>query len=121
MSESPPEQTTACQALQKILDWCNAYPIEVFPDPDLGAIRELIGENAMSCLHASWARHLLQGIARHARSGLGVQNVESDAAERLRFALRQLLDQVIAGGFLTATHYNWPKAIAEAQQALEDT
>ncbi len=58
------------RALRQILDWCEAYPIEVFPEPDLGAIRKKVGDSQMSRLHASWARHLLAGIAGYARGGL---------------------------------------------------
>jgi hypothetical protein len=57
-------------ALRRIQSWCDAYPIEAFPEPDLKAIREKIGDSAMSALHASWARHILKGIARHAQKGL---------------------------------------------------
>ena len=42
-------------------------------------------------------------------------------SDQLRVALRQLLQEVIAAGFETATDYNWPKAIADAKAALELT
>ncbi len=58
------------EALCRIQDWCGAYPIEAFPEPDMTAIREKLGDGPMAALHASWARHLLDGIARHAREGL---------------------------------------------------
>jgi hypothetical protein len=38
--------------------------------------------------------------------------------DKLFAALSQLLHEVIAAGFLTATDYNWPKAIKDAQDAL---
>jgi hypothetical protein len=38
--------------------------------------------------------------------------------ELLRAALKQLLDEVIAAGFDSATDYNWPKAIKDARYAL---
>ncbi len=66
----PAEQTTEIEALHKILAWCEAYPEAVFPEPDLGWIKDQIGAGAMSALHAHWARHLLDGIARYAREGL---------------------------------------------------
>jgi hypothetical protein len=71
----PPEQTTEheermAEALRRIQGWCDAYPVEVFPEPDLDAIRSQIGDGPMSSLHAAWARHLLKGIATYARQGL---------------------------------------------------
>jgi hypothetical protein len=38
--------------------------------------------------------------------------------EQLYEALAQLLAEVEAAGFRTATDYNWPKAIADAQNAM---
>jgi hypothetical protein len=58
------------EALQRIIDWCEAYEVEIFPAPDLETVRAQIGDNAMSRLHAAWARHLLSGIAGYAREGL---------------------------------------------------
>jgi hypothetical protein len=58
------------EALRQILDWCEAYPVDMFAEPDLKAIQAQIGDSAMARLHASWARHLLGGIAEHARRGL---------------------------------------------------
>jgi hypothetical protein len=40
---------------------------------------------------------------------------------RLRVALEQLLDEVVAAGFESATDRNWPKAIADAKAALGRT
>lgn len=57
-------------ALHRILGWCEAYPIETFPEPDMMAIRRVLSDDKISSLHAYWARHLLDGIARHAREGL---------------------------------------------------
>jgi hypothetical protein len=57
-------------ALWSIKQWCEAYPVEVFPEPDLAAIREKIGDSAMSKLHASWVRHILSGVKRHVDAGL---------------------------------------------------
>ncbi len=58
-------------ALRSIKRWCEAYPLEVFPEPDKAAIRALIGDDRMAALHASWARQILTGIARYVREGLG--------------------------------------------------
>lgn len=73
---APPESTEdrldrALDALHAIKQWCDAYPIDIFPEPlDLAAIREKIGDSEMSRLHASWARHITACIARHVQGGL---------------------------------------------------
>jgi len=43
---------------------------------------------------------------------------KEQAAPLLYDALKQLLHEVLEAGFETATDYNWPKAIADAQKAL---
>ena len=60
-------------ALRSILAWAEAYPLAAFPEPDLHKARVAL-ENAgidMGALHGTWARHLLDGMARYARKGLG--------------------------------------------------
>ncbi len=46
---------------------------------------------------------------------------ERERHKRTRLALRQLLAEVVAAGFESAIDYNWPKAIADAREALGDT
>ncbi len=61
-------------ALFHIRVWTRAYPVELFPEltqPEMAAIRAKLGDAEMGRLHASWARHILAGIARYAREGLG--------------------------------------------------
>jgi hypothetical protein len=58
------------EALHRIQNWCDAYPLETFPKPDLAAIREKIGDGPMSALHAHWARHLLSGIGAKIKEAL---------------------------------------------------
>lgn len=65
-----PSETSARDALQRILDWCQAYSSEAFPEVDTQAIRDQIGDNTYSALHASWARHILGGIERIATQAL---------------------------------------------------
>ena len=62
-------------ALWDIKRWAEAYPVEVFPEPDLRAIRAQIGDDAFSALHGTWGRHILAGIARYVRAGLGDEGV----------------------------------------------
>jgi len=60
--------------LRAVHDWCEAYPIGTFPEPDMAKYRESLEGSGLSMgdLHASWARHLLSGITRHAARGLGL-------------------------------------------------
>lgn len=49
----------------KIQDWINAYPVEVWPEltkEERDTINETLGGNMVSRLHASWARHILNGL-----------------------------------------------------------
>ena len=49
--------------LERIEDWCRAYPIDVFPDPDLTKCRELLGDGQFTRLNAHAMRHVVNGIA----------------------------------------------------------
>jgi len=50
--------------LRKIESWCNAYPLKVFPEPDLKKAREVLKEAGMTldAISASNMRHVLKGI-----------------------------------------------------------
>lgn len=50
--------------IQKILNWCNAYPLDVFPEPDLKKAARILKENGMTLdsISASNMRHVLEGI-----------------------------------------------------------
>jgi hypothetical protein len=60
-------------ALRSILAWAEAYPLAVFPEPDLHKAEEALEAAgiSMGALHGTWGRHLLNGMARYARQGLG--------------------------------------------------
>lgn len=51
--------------LDRIRNWCDAYPIEVFPDQDLEKANSVLAEAgiSMSAMHGQWARHIMDGIA----------------------------------------------------------
>lgn len=65
------------EALHHILNWCEAYPEDVFVQPDLEEVRKILGDSRMSALHGAWARHLLSGISRYARGGLSKESTEA--------------------------------------------
>lgn len=50
--------------LAKILQWVEAYPLEIFPEPDLKKAAKVLNENGMTldAISASNIRHVLKGI-----------------------------------------------------------
>lgn len=51
-------------AFHQVKAWCNAYPLEVFPEPNWGEARELLGESLLTRLSASNMRHVVSTIER---------------------------------------------------------
>lgn len=52
------------EKLDKILNWCNAYPVTIFPEPDFKKAARILKENGMTIdsIAASSMRHVLKGI-----------------------------------------------------------
>lgn len=52
--------------IARIRAWCEAYPIDMFPDQDLKKADEVLKAAgiSMSAMHGQWARHIMQGVAR---------------------------------------------------------
>ena len=50
--------------LEEIVQWANAYPVSVFPEPDFTKARELLeaGGMTLDAVSASNMRHVLRGI-----------------------------------------------------------
>lgn len=50
--------------LHKISQWAEAYPIKIFPEPDLKKATKVLEENSMTLdsISASNMRHVLQGV-----------------------------------------------------------
>lgn len=62
-------------ALHAIAQWCDAYPVAVFPelsDEDHARAHAALLRIGLSSdrLHAAWARHLTTGIAKLAKDAL---------------------------------------------------
>jgi hypothetical protein len=60
-------------ALQELADWARAYPLDIFPEPDLKRAHELLqaGGMTLDVISASAMRHLLvrvQEIVQKARN-----------------------------------------------------
>lgn len=52
--------------LQKIKNWCEAYPLDIFPEPDFKKAAKVLKENGMTldAISASNMRHVLNGIKK---------------------------------------------------------
>lgn len=61
------------EALQRIVSWSEAYPIDVFPEPDLKKARELLaaGGITIDAISAHCMRHVVEGVGKIARHALG--------------------------------------------------
>lgn len=61
-------------ALVRIEQWSTAYPIDIFPEPDLDAVKRVLADagmlNQMDRMHSSWARYVVTGIGDIAREAL---------------------------------------------------
>jgi hypothetical protein len=59
-------------ALRTIVQWGEAYPLDVFPEPDWQKARELLAAGGISldAVSASNMRHVVTGIATLAKKAL---------------------------------------------------
>ena len=66
--------------LEAISAWGDAYPLVVFPEPDFKKVRELLeaGGITLDCVSASNMRHVVEGVAKIAREGLGEEQQVSN-------------------------------------------
>ena len=64
----------ALDALGQVRQWAESYPIDIFPEPDLDAVKAALDAagiaNHMDRMHASWARYLTRGIGNIADAAL---------------------------------------------------
>lgn len=60
------------EALQRIVQWSEAYPIDIFPEPDLKKARELLasGGITLDAISAHCMRHIVEGVGKIARDAL---------------------------------------------------
>lgn len=59
-------------ALQRIVQWSEAYPLDIFPEPDLKKAAELLkaGGMALDAISASCMRHVVIKVGRIAKEAL---------------------------------------------------
>lgn len=60
------------EALQQIVNWSEAYPLDVFPEPDFKRAAELLkaGGMTLDAISASNMRHVVTGVGEIARKAL---------------------------------------------------
>ena len=61
------------EALHRIVQWSRAYPLEVFPEPDLKRVHEVLTAHGMTldAISAHAMRHAVEGVGKIAREALG--------------------------------------------------
>jgi hypothetical protein len=64
--------STLDDALQRIVQWSEAYPLQVFPEPDFKRAAELLqaGGITLDAMSASSIRHVIEGVGKIAREAL---------------------------------------------------
>jgi hypothetical protein len=60
------------EALQLIVMWAEAYPLDIFPEPDWQKARALLeaGGMTLDAVSASCMRHVVEGVGEIARKAL---------------------------------------------------
>ena len=60
------------EALHQIAQWSEAYPLDIFPEPDLKKAHEVLRANGMTidAISASAARHVVEGVGEIARAAI---------------------------------------------------
>lgn len=66
MKDDDDELEALREQLARIRQWCDAYPLDIFPEPDLKRARTLLeaGGMTLDSVSASVARHVLKGIRK---------------------------------------------------------
>jgi len=67
-------------ALRKIENWANAYPLKVFPEPDFNKVRKLLKDGGISldAVSASNMRHVIKGVKDIVAQALKEQDGKKD-------------------------------------------
>jgi hypothetical protein len=60
------------EALNLVLGWSEAYPVDVFPQQDLTLAEKVLKKAgiSMSAMHGNWARHLIENLGKIADAAL---------------------------------------------------
>jgi len=57
---------TLSEKIERIRSWCDAYPVSVFPEPDMTRVSEILKQHGITLdsVSASNMRHVLSGIKK---------------------------------------------------------
>jgi len=60
------------EALHRIVQWSEAYPLDIFPEPDLKKARALLeaGGITLDAISAHCMRHVVEGLGKIASAAL---------------------------------------------------
>lgn len=60
------------EALQRIVQWAEAYPLDIFPEPDLEKAAAWLkaGGMTLDAISAHCMRHVIEGVGKIAREAL---------------------------------------------------
>ena len=60
------------EALQRIVQWSEAYPLDIFPEPDWQKARQLLesGGITLDSISAHCMRHVVDGVGKIAKKAL---------------------------------------------------
>lgn len=64
------------EALDQIVSWSEAYPLDIFPEPDLEKARELLeaGGITLDAVSAHCMRHVIDGVGKIAREAVRMRD-----------------------------------------------
>ena len=67
-----PDPARMQDALERIVQWSEAYPTDIFPEPDWTLAREALAVAGITLdsVSAHAMRHVIEGVGRIAREGL---------------------------------------------------
>jgi hypothetical protein len=54
----------------KLSNWVEAYPLEVWEEPDWNKVKELLGDHLLSCISASNMRHVITQVGKIVKNAL---------------------------------------------------
>jgi hypothetical protein len=66
------ENDRLIEALERIEQWADAYPLDIFSVPDLAKVRVLLLSGGITLMvSAAASRHVIEGVGKIAREALG--------------------------------------------------
>ena len=88
-------------ALDKIKQWSEAYPIDIFKEPDLEKAHRVLTENGMTLggISAHVARHVVKGVGDIARTALAAPEPSAAEPETIRCENERAIVSVIRSTF----------------------